>query len=1247
MPTSRRVFLKSGAIAGASAALGAIPGMAAPAASPGTESLMDPAIEVVVGVAVPSAVMSEFNRGPGAYPGAPDQYFSPELVPDTTTYRNLALLRPAYHSSSYDYNLTAQLITDGIKHTQLPAWVSTIVSGHGVMPKNEREVLLDHSNSTSQALMGPRPTVQIQLGGGVSVPEVDRIDLVVVPPGGVSPADLTYTVSISDDGRDWKPAGSVTGPPPASVAGYPPDFAHAGELFTPSIRLTQPCRSRFYQVEYAIKSAERRNYRVEWKAGEIAFFNQGKRVQIGGPYSFTSAWMSAGLGEEWVYVDLGAPCHIDRVKLFWIAPAAEGVIQISDDAEKWHDLHALTAGGAMTQDAKLAVAVRTRYVRVLMLRPTSPDGYMLSELEVYGRGGFVAHARPAPAAAADGSLDLSGGAWRLQRLSLIDGDGAALSKPGFEDKDWIPATVPGTVLTSYLNVGAIPNPDYGRNQLYVSDSFFYSDFWYRTEFDAPALAAGQIAWLNFDGINWKAEIFLNGEKLGRIEGGFMRGRFDVSAKLRAGEKNALAVRIEKNATPASCKQKTYESPGNNGGALGADNPTYHASIGWDWIPTIRGRNTGLIESVSLKMSGAVTIEDPFVTTTLPLPDTSRADVSIAVDLVNHSSTPVAGTLRGDFGESHFEQKVTIPGAATKRVTVDPSTTASLRLQNPKLWWPVGYGDPYLYDVELDFIPDGGTISDTKKFKAGVRQMSYSEEGAALKIWINGRRLIAKGGNWGFPESMLRYRAREYDAAVRYHREMNFNMIRNWVGQIGDDAFYEACDRHGVMVWQDFWLANPWDGPDPDDDALFMSNVKDTVLRIRNRASIGIYCGRNEGSPPPPLESGIRKVLADFHPDIHYIPSSAEYVVGGGGPYMEMPLTFYPLMATYPKLHSEIGMPNIPSIESVRMMMPEHAMWPQALEWGLHDFCLAGAQGGTSFKTTIDEGYGGTDNIAEWISLAQFVQYDGFRAMFEAQSKNRMGLLLWMSHPCWPSFVWQTYDYYLEPTSAYFACKSACEPLHIQWNRLTNMVEVVNYSGGEARAIVATAEVLNMDGTSRWKNTMTLDAAEDSVSLPFEMHFPAGLTPVHFLRLTLMRGSELVSSNFYLRGSQEANYRAIRQLAKAHVTPVTTSRQAGKVWQLTTQLHNVSTYPALMVRLKAIREKTGDRILPAIYDDNYFALMPGEQRTIKTELNQADTRGETPKIVLSGFNVDSGPSLLAGHVTTSRLKSGNSPSPAPR
>ena len=919
MSTTRRDFLKRTVIAGAGAAAATRSGHAI--------GLQKDTVTVAN-----TPAQTEYTRGIGVYPGDPTEDFGPTVVPDTSgAYRNLALLRPAYHSSSYDYNLTAQLVTDGIVDTKRPSWIAVSVNGRGTLPINEREVFVDHFPTNVFELKGASPEVQIELGGD-AVPEIDRLAVFVVVTEQMAAASLRFIASVSEDGRVWKQLGTVQGPAPESPENYPPGLTQGAQLFFPSIPLRQVCRSRFYKVQCVYGGSNADQVNVLWKMGQIEFYKGATRVEIGGPYSFTSAWMSAGSGEEWVYVDLGARSQFDRVALHWIARPAKAVVQASDDAVAWRELLPLPTAETRVDDLRLPSPEQARYVRVLMNQPSSEDGYILSEFEVYGRGGMVVRAHASPAARTDGRLGLAGGAWRLRRAELAGGDGESLSKPGFKDAAWLNATVPGTVLTSYFNAGAVPDPNFGRNQLYLSDSFFYADFWYRTEFNALATGHDELAWLNFDGLNWKGDIFLNGEKIGRIEGGFVRARFDVTGKIRAGQPNALAVRIEKNATPGSAKQKTLESPGKNGGALGADNPTYHSSIGWDWIPTIRGRNTGIWGDVSLNVTGAVTVENAFVSSTLPLPDTTRANVSIEVDLVNHQAKPVAGLLRGKFGTVVFEQKVALDASARRTIKLDPATTPALRIAHPELWWPVGYGEPHLYDVELSFETKHNHVSDKKAMKAGIRQMTYSEDSGRLRMFINGRRFIARGGNWGFSESMLRYRAREYDAAVRYHREMNFTMIRNWVGQIGDEAFYEACDRYGVMVWQDFWLANPFDGPIPNDNAMFLNNADDLIRRIRSHPSMGIYCGRNEGYPPKPLEQGLRALLGRLHPDLHYIPSSADDVVSGHGPYMALPPSSYFETADR-KLHSEIGAPTIPPMESVRAMMPESAIWPQGLEWG--------------------------------------------------------------------------------------------------------------------------------------------------------------------------------------------------------------------------------------------------------------------------------------------------------------------------
>ncbi|MDR3700258.1 MAG: discoidin domain-containing protein [Candidatus Sulfopaludibacter sp.] len=447
--------------------------------------------------------------------------------------------------------------------------------------KANREIFMDDNTVSALPLRGARAWIEFGLEGADSAPEVDRIVVVARVP---SNQQWFYTVSGSSDRKTWQQLGRAAGGP---------------------VTFAGPSRNRYYRIDFESAGI------VSWQVAEVRLFDGNQRVRMGGPFHFASAWKSAGHGGEWVYVDLGAPCAFDRVAVYWIRRPADGAIQVSNDARTWRTIQVLPAAGSLNDDLKLARPERGRYVRVLMTRAASPEGYILSEMEVYGRGGVTAVPKAAAVAQSGGRLPLAGGAWRLQRDSLVQGSGEAISTPGFHDGDWVIATVPGTVLTSYLNVGAVPNPDFGDNQLQISDSFFYADFWYRDEFTAPRAVTGERAWLNFDGINWKADVYFNGARVGRIEGGFMRGRFDVTNLIHPGARNALAVRIQKPATPGSVKEKGAGRGAGNGGALGADNPTYHASAGWDWMSTIRGRNIGIWADVYLTPSGPVTIENPW------------------------------------------------------------------------------------------------------------------------------------------------------------------------------------------------------------------------------------------------------------------------------------------------------------------------------------------------------------------------------------------------------------------------------------------------------------------------------------------------------------------------------------------------------------------------------------------------------------------------------------------------------------
>lgn len=1163
-----------------------------------------------------------YTRGIGVYPGSPQEDFSPELLPDEDQYRNLALLRATYQSSAYDYNLTSQLLTDGIVTDRAPQYFD-LQTAEGSVPKREREWMIDGGPYSRNTVRGEEAFFLFSMHNYNKTISRAIVTGTLIYNDKVAQGGYEMTWEASNDGTTWtvlavnKGAGLPGKARSGRVEVNDPN-KQTGTVSMPMRRLeetfdfTNTAAYASYRIRLRMKGA------YEWTFHEVEFSNADGGVDLKPSQFFTSAWMSATAGEEWVSVDLGSHSEFDKVILHWVNKAVEGRIQTSDDAQTWTDAAPLPGGEGLTDE--IAVRGKARYVRVCMDQSVDGGRYILSELEVMGRGGLLPRAAAMPEAAG-GRLTLSGGGWQLQRASEVQAGGVEIASPAYKAEGWVTATVPGTVLTSYKNVGALADPNYADNQLMISESFFNSNFWYRNEFQVPQSFKRDRVFLNFDGINWKANVYLNGKQVGRLEGAFIRGKFDVTDCVKEGT-NVLAVEIIKNAHIGAIKEKNKQSTDFNGGILGADNPTFHATIGWDWIPTMRGRNIGIWNDVFLTTTGKVTVQDPYVQTQLALPDTTQARLTAEVVVKNYDGRDVSGVLQGKVGDVTFEQPVELRAGEERTVVFDADRFPQLQVKNPRLWWPNGYGTPYLYDANFTFKV-GEEVSDARDFKVGIRQMTFNEDGGVLNLYVNGRRFIGRGGNWGFSESNLNYRGREYETAVAYHADMNFTMLRNWVGMIGDEELYDACDKYGIMIWQDFWLANPADGPDPYYPDMFIANAEDYVKRIRSHASIGLYCGRNEGFPPETIDKALRRIVKEEHPGMHYISSSADDVVSGHGPYRMLPAkTYFTLETGNDKFHSERGMPNVLTYESFLRTYSPEGIWPQSDQWGMHDYTLEGAQGATSFNEIIATGYGQPESAEEFANLAQWVNYDGHRSLFESRSKNRMGLLMWMSHSCWPSMVWQTYDYYFEPTAAYFAIKKASEPLHIQWNPATDEVEVVNYHAGLRPGLKARVQVLNMDATVAWEKEVTVDSREDTTEKCIKLEFPDGLSQVHFIKLTLEENGKAVSENFYHRSKVENNYQALKQLPKVSLRAQTQYDKGDDgEWKAEVTVENRSDAPALMVRLNIVGDKDGKQFLPIFYSDNYFALLPGETKVVRVHWKDVDTRGNAPLLKVSGYNVE--------------------------
>ncbi|HEY4289948.1 MAG TPA: discoidin domain-containing protein [Puia sp.] len=649
---------------------------------------------------------------------------------------------------------------------------------------------------------------------------------------------------------------------------------------------------------------------------------------------------------------------------------------------------------------------------------------------------------------------------------------------------WVNASVPGTVFASYVADGLEKDPNFGDNIYKVDRSKYDRNFWYRTSFSVPASFTKERVRLNFNGINRKADIYLNGSFVGHLDGFMQRGVFDITRRVVRGGENSLTVLVYWPKTPLA----NYSSP------------TYLSSAGWDWMPYVPGLNMGITDKVFLSNTGALTIRDPWVQTRLPT--NGRADVAVSLEVNNSSSSRQQGVIKGVImpGNIGFEQTVWVDPGSKTEVQLQKVDFPQLSINSPKLWWPNGYGEPNLYTCTLS-VAVGDKVSDEKSFHFGIKRYDYDTAGNVLHLFINGVRVFAKGGDWGMSEYMLRCRGEEYDTKVRLHKEMNFNMIRNWIGSTTDEDFYEACDKYGIMVWDDFWLnANP---NLPDDVGVFNANAVEKIRRFRNHPSIAVWCGDNEGWPEAPLDNWLKEDVRTFDGNARlYQPNSHAGNLTGSGPWANKDPRYY--FSPYPSgmqgnqgwgFRTELGTAVFTNFESFKKFMPRDKWWPRNEMWNLHFFGPSAFNAGPDFyDESISREYGVPKGIEDYCRKAQLLNIETNKAMFEGWQDNigddASGIMTWMSQSAYPSMVWQTYDYYYDLTGAFWGAKKACEPLHIQWNPVTNAIKVVNTTGAGVSGLTAVAEVYNMDGTlvKAYGGSKSVDAPAYSATECFVVPF---------------------------------------------------------------------------------------------------------------------------------------------------------------
>jgi beta-galactosidase/beta-glucuronidase len=874
------------------------------------------------------------------------------------------------------------------------------------------------------------------------------------------------------------------------------------------------------------------------------------------------------------------------------------------------------------------------------------------------------------------------GGWRLSEAPKVKDGGAALSTPGYSDGGWLRATVPGTVLSTLVDRGVYPDPDYGLNNLAIPETLNKQDYWYRTEFTPPASAAGRRFTLTLNGVNYSAVVWLNGRRLGEVRGAFTRGEFDATGRVVTGRPNALAVRVSPPPHPGIPHEESLKAgPGPNGGAMCLDGPTFICTEGWDWLPAVRDRATGLWQDVTLRATGAVRVGDVQVVTKLPLPDTTRADVSVGVPLFNDTKRAASGLLEITFEGVTVRKRVSVaPGGAELKLT--PAEFPQLSLRRPRLWWPNGYGRPELYHMRVSFRGEHGVESDVKTLRFGVREVSYEltlrdgggrlrrveydptaapgervvnlthagmvetaegwvasfmpgGEGSGsirplddrrasphLVVRVNGVRVACRGGNWGLDDSRKRVSRGRLEPYFRLHREAGLTMIRNWCGQNTEEVFYDLADEYGLLVWNDFWLSTQDWNLEPEDPSLFLANARDVIKRFRNHPSIAVWCGRNEGVPPPRINEGLDELTRTLDGTRYYSPNSRDVNLQGSGPW-HYGDAFKFFTTRGRGFSTELGLPSPPSADAIRAMLPESDHWPPTDAWAYHDWHTKSGGDINHFMNALTEELGAPTSLEDFERKSQLLAYASHRAMFEGFNAHlwepNTGRLMWMSHPAWPSMEWQMYSSDYSTHGAFFGVKKACEPLHAQLDEPDAGITVVNNTTRPLFNLLLITRVVAVTGNGISTREDRVSAPSNSAVRVFRLGMPEQAKEgVVFVRLTLADpAGRVLSENFYWRAAQKSDYRKLNEMAEAVLDCSPVLRSVRGASSVEVELTNRSDAVALAAQVVLRDARTRARVLPAYASDNYVSLLPGESRRVQIE---TPARVRDGVVELKGWNV---------------------------
>lgn len=841
--------------------------------------------------------------------------------------------------------------------------------------------------------------------------------------------------------------------------------------------------------------------------------------------------------------------------------------------------------------------------------------------------------------------------WRLESSCKLTAKAEAISLPGFDDSKWHPALVPGTVVGALVADKTLPDPNYGENLKSFpgafndnkrqaanldmpADSPFRCSYWFRTEFTAPAAYANRAIWLHFLGINYRANIWLNGRRIadrGEVAGAYRAYEFSIGDALHRGGKNALAVEIfapEKN----------------------------DLGLTWvDWNPTPPDKDTGMWREVFLTSSGDVTIRHPFANAKLDSAYKSAA-LTLSAELRNNTDKPLKATFVADVANIHLAQPVELAAKETKIVRFSPDQFPQLKLAEPHLWWPYQMGEPYLYTAKFQ-VEISEATSDSASVPFGIREVTseLTETGGRL-FKVNGKRVLIRGAAWT-SDMLLRWDSKKVDADLAYVKDMGLNTIRLEGNKPDRDEFFDKADKLGLLVMTGWICCDAWEHWNkwtPETKKIAAASMVDQATRLRNHPSVFVWLYGSDGPPPAEIENMYLDILKNLewpNPTVSSASETPTKVTGKSGVKMTGPYEYVPPMywlsdkkaggAWSYNTETSPG-PAIPPKESLAKFIPKEHLWPIDDYWNFH----AGGERFTTidvFRDALEKRYGAPTSLDDFERKAQAMTYDNQRSMFEAYGRNKYvstGVIQWMLNNAWPSLIWHLYDYYLVPAGGYFGTKKAQEIVHVQYDYDTNSVSVINGKYEDLKGYRVTAKLYNIDAKEAGSRDATIDLPADAATKAFDLPTPANLSTTYFLKLHLNDATgNPVSDNFYWlstkldtmdwKHKKDTVYTPQKDFAdltglnslpqvKLDVAPAWVEESQAAFSQL--RIKNPSNNIAFMIHLRLFQRENGDDVTPVFWSDNYFSLLPGEEKNVSGHFSVDSASGNHVGVQIDGYNI---------------------------